>query len=908
MGQISSSVGLVSGIDYGSLIDQLMAIEARPKTLVESHSAVLTTQQIAFQEINAKLLSMKVAADDLAKTSTFNATTATSSDQSVLTASTGTSTTEGTYDFTVSRLLSTQQVITRGFEDQDVTALGAATLTFEFGPGRLDSDTDLTQINGAAGITRGKIRITDRTGESEVIDLSKALLASDVIEAINAATEIDVTASVQGDAFVITDNTGAAVTALSVSDVAGSGTTASLGFDVAAVGNTLTGSDIVTISADTLLSTLNDGTGVRVLSAQPDFQIVDDTGTYSVDLASAATVGDVIDAIDAATSSNITAAVSGAGLTLTGTGNVTVTALNSSLAAYDLGIEGTAAGTLTGERVIAGLNSRLIRSLNGGYLGGADTTVQTGTININGGAGSTDIDLSTAQSVSDVISLINNAGAGATAAINTAGNGFTITDDAGVAMTITDVSGNLAAFLNIDGASDADGVTNSDNLQMRYISESTQLNALNGGKGMARGQFTLTDSDGTSATVDLTQGNETTIGDVIDEINSRGLNITARVNDNGDGILLEDIGIGAVAITVAEAGSTTAADLGILGEAAAAGDDLDGTFEKTVTIEATDTLDDVASAINDASIGVRATIINDGSAANPYRLSLMAATPGKAGEFVFDDGALDFEADTLSEASNTVVFYGATDPANAIAITSATNTLNSVIPGATITLHSTSDSAVRLTVDRDYDTIVSTVEAMVNDFNAVITTLDKYDSYNSETEERGLLLGDTTVNRVRSSLFNRVISSDSDLTGQYTSLSQLGIKVTTGPTLTFDSAKLRAALENDLDSVVQLFTLKETETDPVTSEISITAGGIGVDISELLSNLTDSTTGTLANRMSTIDDKLALNEKRIESMEKLLEAKRQRMLADFIAMEQALATLQQQGSALSSLQSILTTN
>ena len=156
MGQISTSVGLASGIDYGSLVDQLMLIEARPKQLIESRSAVLTSQQVAYQAINARLLALKMSADALAESRTFNSTIATSSDESVMTASTGISTTAGTYDFTVDRLLSTQQMITRGFEDQDLTPLGAATLTFEFGAARLDSDTDLSQLNGAAGFTRGR--------------------------------------------------------------------------------------------------------------------------------------------------------------------------------------------------------------------------------------------------------------------------------------------------------------------------------------------------------------------------------------------------------------------------------------------------------------------------------------------------------------------------------------------------------------------------------------------------------------------------------------------------------------------------------------------------------------------------------------------------------------------------------
>src|SRR6185369_6794675 len=140
--------------------------------------------------------------------------------ESVLTATSAATAPPGTYSFAVSRLVSTQQTITRGFTDTAATALGAGTLTFEFGPAGLSADTDLRQLNGGDGVTRGKVRITDRSGASAVIDLSRALSVDDVLDAINSASGINVLASVEGDHLKLTDNTAGAGT-LAVAEVAG---------------------------------------------------------------------------------------------------------------------------------------------------------------------------------------------------------------------------------------------------------------------------------------------------------------------------------------------------------------------------------------------------------------------------------------------------------------------------------------------------------------------------------------------------------------------------------------------------------------------------------------------------------------------------------------------------------------
>jgi flagellar hook-associated protein 2 len=103
--------------------------------------------------------------------------------------------------------------------------------------------------------------------------------------------------------------------------------------------------------------------------------------------------------------------------------------------------------------------------------------------------------------------------------------------------------------------------------------QTARLSELNDGAGVASGSIQITDKNGGSATIDLT--NTYTVQDVLDAINAEdAIEITASVNADGTAIVLTDTSAGSGSITVAEAGSTTAADLGILGTSS--GDTLEG--------------------------------------------------------------------------------------------------------------------------------------------------------------------------------------------------------------------------------------------------------------------------------------------------------------------------------------------
>src|SRR5205085_6694959 len=184
-----------------------------------------------------------------------------------------------------------------------------------------------------------------------------------------------------------------------------------------------------------------------------------------------------------------------------------------------------------------------------------------------------------------------------------------------------------AAALGIAGTFDTSMASvRGANLQRQWISENTLLADMNGGRGITPGRFRITNAAGVGATIDTSGVGTVRLGDVITQINNAGIGVTASINGNGDGLLLTDTSGGAGKLKVEDQNSTTATDLNIKGEATAT--TIDGSFEKTIALDANDTLSTVQQKINALGFGVSAAIINDGTGLARYRPSLTARTGG----------------------------------------------------------------------------------------------------------------------------------------------------------------------------------------------------------------------------------------------------------------------------------------
>jgi flagellar hook-associated protein 2 len=837
MGRITTGVGLVSGINSGELIRQLLALEERPKQILQTRIDQTTQRRATLLDIQTRLTTLRLYGSNVKKTSTFRQAVATTSDPNAITATASTGAANGSFQVRVARLVTSQQAVSSGFATFDTTNVGAGTITFERGGGEVNTPTRLDQLNGGQGVQRGQIRITDRAGRLGVIDLSDALTLDDVVRRVNNNLDITVRAEIEGDKLKLTDISNGAGT-LSVEEVGTGQTATQLGIRGSGVGSTLTGSAVRVINNQTSLTMLNDGRGIDNKTGQADFRITMGDGTEAdVNLDGATTVGDIISRISTATGGNVTATLrsDGKGFDLVDTSHdynsgpapatFEVAALNSSTAARDLGLlkdDGDFDGSISGDWVIAQANTVLVRSLNGG------SGMSLGTIRITGRGGTTaDVDLSSAQSVQDVLDRINASTAGVRASVKPGGNGIQIEDTTGQSgnLVIANLVGSGATALGIEGTfTTATGTVNGANLQRGWMTRNTLLTELNG-RGVPAGRFRISSSTGTSATVDISTTGRPTVGSVIDAINARNVGITASLNANGDGILLTDTAGGTQKLKVEDLnGGSTAKALNLAGTAS--GTTIDGTYEKTISITATDKLSDVQRKINEADLGFRASIINDGSGSNPFRLSLTTIDTGRAGRVVFDGGATSVNLRNLVEAEDAVVFYGGTGSGQPVMFTSSSNTIGGIVPGVTLNLRSTSTAPISIQVSNNVEPVLERTRKFVEDYNALITRVRDVTRFDTENNARGILLGESSVQSLESEL-SSIFARQVNDSGRYRIARDVGLRVGSDGQIELDEDRFRAAWADDPDAVTNIFARAGASIDEET-RLSTLNGGRGV--------------------------------------------------------------------------------
>lgn len=642
----------------------------------------------------------------------------------------------------------------------------------------------------------------------------------------------------------------------------------------------------------------------------------------------ASTLNDIITRINEQTSGSAKASIGADGVSLvleaTDGGIISVGAgqpdgssyatAMSERTARDLGIWGlSGTGSVQGQRLVSSLGSRLVRNLNGGK--GLDTGTSL-SLTDRSGASVTVNSLNTYTSLSDLIKAVNTAAAGAgvdiTIGMNSAGNGLQVNDTSGGAGSLV-VAGNAADDLGI-AASVATNSHKGSNLNLQYVGFATKTSDLNYGQGLGTGSFRITDSAGSSEVVDIGT-DSVTLYDIIQEINSKGLKLEAKLNANGDGILLEDTNLltPSQAMKVENVSGSVASKLGILKTASTAGGDIDGSYERTIDLNTTDNLNDVISKVNAAGINVKASLLNTGDSGLPYKLAFLSTISGRDGDLLIDAGAVDLGLSTLSQAKDATVFFGSSDPALATVIQSGSNTLTDVVKGLTVNLLAADSDPINVSVTRDTTKITESVKQFVTTFNDVLGRIAAYDKYDAETEKAGPLLGNPTVARVRDRFLSAIQAPAQGIDTAYRQLSQVGIKMGKNGQLTMDEAKFQAAYDADPLAVENLFAALE-ETPQINKEIApgitvtsqdsnTTRLGFGDMFDRLVKDLTDSLTGAMALADQGLQKQIDAANDRLERIDERLESRRQILQRQFSAMESALAKIQGQQGSLSSLAS-----
>ncbi|NPV49554.1 MAG: flagellar filament capping protein FliD, partial [Armatimonadetes bacterium] len=227
----------------------------------------------------------------------------------------------------------------------------------------------------------------------------------------------------------------------------------------------------------------------------------------------------------------------------------------------------------------------------------------------------------------------------------------------------------------------------------------------------------------------------------------------------------------------------------------------------TTTITVSGCLTDVASAINNARVGVSASVVaTDGT--NGV-LVLKSSTTGLNGKMVLDGGLL-VTLGVLEPDGNggyvpkhqVVEAQDAKFTVDGAAVTSGSNTVTTAVPGVTLELKGVGSAT--LEVKADVDSMVARIRDFVNAYNDALSKLRSY--LVNQPGNAGPFAGDATAQAIERQLRELVYGAVSGLPSDMDSLYDLGISTTdkTGA-LAIDETKLREALSVRAGDVANLF-------------------------------------------------------------------------------------------------------
>lgn len=301
----------------------------------------------------------------------------------------------------------------------------------------------------------------------------------------------------------------------------------------------------------------------------------------------------------------------------------------------------------------------------------------------------------------------------------------------------------------------------------------------------------------------------------------------------------------------------------------------------------TGSLRDLAAGINAAKAGVTATTVKtgtDASGADIYRLLLTSDTTGAATGAASSTGISLTNVNLGTTPVPPDLGQDAQLSIGGISATSKTNTFTDLVPGVTVTLAATAnkDDTSTITVAQDTSSVKSSVSALVDQVNKLLTSIDDQTAGKTATTAAGVLAGDSTARSLRSALLNTVFGSSN------TSMSSVGIQTDRYGKLVFDGAAFDKAYAADPAGVAGKFT---TATPPAED-------GWAARVATVAKTASASTTGTIASAIDGRNTTIERLTKSISDWDDRLELRRKSLERTYTALETALNGLQSQGNWL----------
>jgi flagellar hook-associated protein 2 len=331
-----------------------------------------------------------------------------------------------------------------------------------------------------------------------------------------------------------------------------------------------------------------------------------------------------------------------------------------------------------------------------------------------------------------------------------------------------------------------------------------------------------------------------------------------------------------------------------------------GTQEYYVSIDAgSDNLTDIASALNDANLGLTATVAGSSGA---YYLTVVGDADVVGSDFAITSYTGTVTSDTTSPTTVSCGLFDTTSTAislptsslstdywdddiesaqdayltvDGISITSSSNTVTDAVPGVTLSLIAANGTyssstvsgtagSIRLTTDTDL--AKTKIKAFVTAYNDAMTLMDEVTNPKSTLDTYGAtLVGNSTIRTLRDTIRAFTVDDSSTTSGSLSALRDIGIEIDTAGKLTLKETTLDSVLASSYSDVITMLT---GDQEALSEYDSSTDAGISGDLSRSIFKMI-ATYGTVSvesrnasTRITKYQDDLAALEER---MKKLLE-------------------------------------
>ena len=309
-----------------------------------------------------------------------------------------------------------------------------------------------------------------------------------------------------------------------------------------------------------------------------------------------------------------------------------------------------------------------------------------------------------------------------------------------------------------------------------------------------------------------------------------------------------------------------------------------GTESKDIAIESSDTLTKIATKINEAGMGIQASVVTDVD--GKERLMLRSKETGTDKAFTVDLGA----APTVLGQNTTQNAQNAKVELNGLVVESSSNTFANTIPGMSFTVSEVTSTAATLNVKPDTEAMKKNIQEFVDAYNELndlltkstksVRTADGKVDQSAQSSGVGTLQGDSTTVSLQNSL-RMLTQGISGSKGSLTRLSDIGIQMQEGGKLSLDASKLDKALTN-VDDLKGLFANKADSQGQ--------GGGIAVNFKNFTDQLL-AFDGTLNTKSDSLDSKLKSNIAEQDKVNKRADALETRLYAQYSALDTKMASL-----------------